>query len=301
MRGAYPLNNFNLAKSPMSLPNNRPTRSSLRRATTKKQDAPTVRFSAISLAAVSISGAALAGAIFLWMLKNAGMSYRNGYLLAFGLQPDAMPWSSDDLAYLGYYAQEDLLVDLLGLFVGLMLLIAAVLYAGNWMNYHMSKRRERKGIRTTLKKSENFVTQEIIFFCMTAIVFFSLMYFSVLPMALFNPACSRGEKVAQTEMRAIREWRIDELKKHKLNFVEITRDKADPVTGVIISCTEKFCGIYSSGGPVHTHTVPLTDIKTWSKIEWENVPTSAHIDSSHTGPGTHVAGSLEVRPASVPR
>jgi hypothetical protein len=135
-----------------------------------------------------------------------------------------------------------------------------------------------------------------------AIVFFALMYFSVLPMALFDPARGRGEKDAHTEMTAIREWKVEELKKHKLNFVEITRDKADLVAGVAISCTEKFCGIYSAVGAIRTHTVPLNDIKTWSKIEWEDVPANERPSTGQkllTGP--HGAGNPETQTVSAPR
>ena len=199
----------------MSSPTKQQTATSSRHINHKIEETPKTSISGVALAAVIVSGAALAGTIFLWMLKNAGMSYRSGYLLAFGLQPDAMPWNADDLSYLGYYAQEDLLVELLGLFIVLMLFIAAVLYAGNWMNHRMAMRRARKDLGATQKKTENFVTQEILFCCVAAIVFFALMYFSVLPMALFDPARGRGEKDAHTEMTAIREWKVEELKKHK--------------------------------------------------------------------------------------
>jgi hypothetical protein len=282
----------------MASPNKQPISSPrIKIASNAREDSKTSMF-AISLTAVIISGFALTGTIFLWTLKNGGMSYRNGYLSAFGLPPDAMPWSTDDLTYLGYFVQEDLLIKMLGLFVALILVIAAVLYLGNWIDHYLAKRLARKKGQIALKKKENFATPGVIFCCVAAIVVFSLMYLSVLPLALFAPARARGEKDARAAMMDIRAWKVNALEARELNFVEIARNNAPPVAGVVISCTEKFCGLYSSAGPVHTHVVPLTDIKAWSKIEWADVPVNERADSTHAA---DLSTSSGTEPAQGPR
>lgn len=233
--------------------------------------------SAIPLAAVIISGFALTGAIFLWLLRNAGHAYRLGYLLGFGFQPDALPWSADDLVYLGYYAQEDYLVPLLGLFVVFAVLLAVVFFAGNAVKHRAAREDAAKSVKVHGRTSEHLVTTEVMFFWVAAIVIFVLLICSVMPLALLGPVRDRGESDAVKAMTAIRQWNITEMKAHQMKFVEIVRDKAGLVSGVPISCTDKLCAIYSPDGLVHAHTVPLTDIISWSSIELEDVPLNERV------------------------
>ncbi len=227
---------------------------------------------AIPLAAVVISGFALTGAIFLWLLRNAGHAYRLGYLLGFGFQPDALPWNVDDLIYLGYYAQEDYLVPLLGLFAVFAALLAVVLFAGNFVRHRAALKRSTTPAKVNGRESTNLVTNEVMFFWVAAIVIFALLVCSVVPLALLGPVRNRGENDAVKAMTAIRQWDLNDMKAHQMKFVEIVRDKAGLVSGVPISCTDKLCAIYSPVGPIHAHTVPLTDIVSWSTIELESVP-----------------------------
>jgi hypothetical protein len=236
---------------------------------------------AIPLAAVIISGFALTGAIFLWLLRNAGHAYRLGYLLGFGFQPDALPWSADDLIYLGYYAQEDYLIPMLGLFFVFAALLAAVFFAGNFVRRRAALKQATQPIKVNGGESGNLVTTEVMFFWVASIVIFALLVCSVLPLGLLGPVRSRGEGDAVKAMTAIQQWDLHEMKAHQLKFVEIVRDKAGLVSGVPISCTDKLCAVYSPVGPVHAHTVPLTDIISWSTIELENVPSNERGVQAH--------------------
>ena len=65
----------------------------------------------------------------------------------------------------------------------------------------------------------------------------------------------------------------EKFKEGGINFVEIAREKSEPVWGAAISCTEKFCALYSPVGPVHARIVPLTDVKMWSTLGWADVAT----------------------------
>jgi hypothetical protein len=230
----------------MSLSPKRPVHTSLHRTSAKVPETSNSTFSGISLATVIISGFALTGAIFLWMLRNAGYAYRIEYLLTFGFQPDTLPWTADDLVYLGYNVQE-----------AFALFMSLVLYGGNWMDRYLEERRIRKGIGVVRKKKENFVTKDVIFLWGAALALMVLLYCSVIPQSLLGPVRKRGERDALAEIKVIRDWNVVELQKRKLNFVEITHDKTGPVSGVVISCTDKFCALYSPVGPAHTHTVPL--------------------------------------------
>lgn len=236
--------------------------------------APRQQIAVIPLLAVVVSGLALAGAIFLWLLRNAGHAYRLGYLLGFGFQPDALPWNTDDLGYLGYYVQEDYLVPLLGLSFVFAIFVAAVCFAGNVVRHRAAQKRAKKVVKPTENEQGNLLTTEVLFCWFSAIVIAVLLMCSIVPFALLEPARTRGEKDAVKAMTAIHHWDIKEMKSHQMKFVEIVREKAGLVSGVPISCTEKLCAVYSPVGPVHAHTVPLTDIISWSTIELDDVPSS---------------------------
>jgi hypothetical protein len=251
----------------------RPIRTSLLRPNVSLRETRKSEISGISLAAVIISGFALIGTVFLWMLRNAGHAYRTQYLLAYGFQPDALPWGADDLVYLGYYVQEDLLATMLGLYVGFAVFSSFMFCGINWISNHLATRRvQKKASSTPRKKAMNIVTSEVLFLLGTAVVLAVLLFCSIIPLSLLEPIRTRGQKDALVEMKAIDNWNTTFLTQHHFNFVEITRDKVDPVSGIVISCTDKFCALYSPVGPIHTHTVPLENIKTWSKRAWNDVP-----------------------------
>ncbi|AMM18526.1 hypothetical protein AX768_30235 (plasmid) [Burkholderia sp. PAMC 28687] len=174
--------------------------------------------------------------------------------------------------YLGYYAQEDYLAFLLGLFVVFSALLAVIFVAGNAFKHHATRKVAAKLVKTHGRAPANLVTTEVVFFWVAAIVIFVLLVCSIMPLVLLGPVRDRGEHDATKAMTAIRQWNVKDMKAHQMKFVEIVRDKGGLVAGVPISCTDKFCAVYSPVGPIHAHTVPLTDIVSWSSIELEDVP-----------------------------
>ncbi|SDI12897.1 hypothetical protein SAMN05216466_12768 [Paraburkholderia phenazinium] len=218
-----------------------------------------------------ISGLALTGAIFVWLLLNAGHAYRIGYLVKFGFQPDALPWSTDQLVYLGYFAQEDYLLPLLGIFVCFASVFAAIFLFGN-IARHRAKGKSGNLSSRNKAPSVSLVTFEVWAFWVAAIVLFALMIFSVVPMVLLEPVRSRGAADALREMSAIRHWDIKTMQDHQVQFVEFTLNKGGTIAGVPVSCNDKLCAIYTPSGPIHAHTVPLANVETWSTIDLNEVP-----------------------------
>ncbi|REG60850.1 hypothetical protein B0G80_3673 [Paraburkholderia sp. BL6669N2] len=170
---------------------------------------------------------------------------------------------------------------MLGLFFVFAALLAAVFFAGNLVRHRATLKQGTQHIRVNGGKSGNIVTPEVMFFWVASIVIFVLLVCSVLPLGLLGPVRNRGEGDAAKAITAIQQWNLNEMKAHQLKFVEIVRDKAGLVAGVPISCTDKLCAVYSPGGPVHAHTVPLTDIISWSTIELENVPPNERGAQAH--------------------
>lgn len=233
--------------------------------------------SIVSLLAVAVSGFALTGAIFLWLLRNAGHAYREGYLSTFGFQSDALTWNSDDLTYLGYFVQEDKLVVFLAVVMTAAVLCAGIFVASNAFSAYMERRAAKQGLQPDVMQSSGVFTAEVIVCGVAAVVLFSLIICSAVPLILLDPVHRAGERDANSVMTAVQNWDIAKLKSHSVHFVEIARDKSPMVSGVAISCTDKFCAIYSAIGPARAKTVPLSDITSWSTLDWGDVPKSDHL------------------------
>lgn len=230
--------------------------------------------SVIPFLAVAISGFALTGAMFLWLLRNAGHAYREGYLSKFGFQADVLTWNSDDLTYLGYFVQEDKLVVFLGIVMTAAVLCAGFFLAGNAFSAYMKRRAAKQGVQSDVMQSSEIFTAEVILCGVAAVVLFSLIICSAVPLVLLEPVHYAGVKDANAVMSAVKNWDVAKLKLHSLHFVEIEREKSAKVSGLAISCTDKFCAIYSPNGPAHAKTVPLSDITSWSTLDWGDVPKS---------------------------
>ena len=264
----------------MSTPPARIARTSLRHALVKSKESTKPVVSWVAVVTVLISALALLGTIFYWTQKTAGHVYREAYLLTFGFQPDAIPWNADDLAVLGYFTQANVLHLLLVAFVIMAVVTSLLMVSANWAARRFAGVQAKKNVPQKRNTKVNLVTTEILICWAIAGMLMGLAYFIALPLALFGQVRAQGFRDAESTIKAIRDWDLQSLKKGHHNFVVIAREKAEPVSGVVISCTEKFCGLYSPVGPAHSHTVPLSDIKSWAKIEWEDVPVDKRRDSS---------------------
>ncbi|MBB2927110.1 hypothetical protein [Paraburkholderia silvatlantica] len=267
------------------------------RQATKPQEPAKPAVTWVAIATVFISSLALLGTLFYWTQKNAGRAYREAYLEMFGFRSDALPWNTDDLALLGYVAQADVIVKMLFAFSALSLFAVVMLLAANWASQYFSKHRARKDVKAEQKKEDNIVTSEVVACWAIVVALVVLGYSVVVPLVLFQQARTEGFHDAEQQMGAVRTLNLPALKKYRLNFVEITREKAEAVSGAAISCTEKFCALYSPDGPIHARIVPLSDVKMWSKLEWEDVLARRQAQASENSK-TGAEGA--VRPSTQP-
>lgn len=264
----------------MSFPSARIPRTSLRHPTTKAKEPANPTVSWVAVVTVFISSLALLGTIFYWTQKTAGHVYREAYLLTFGFQPDAIPWNTEDLAFLGYFTQAEILIILLLAFFVLAFVTSLLMFLANCASRYFARVQPKKMASEERKSKESLVTTEMIVCWAIAGMLAGLSYFIAFPLVLFDQVRAKGIRDAESKIKAIREWDLVALQRSRSSFVEITREKAEPVSGVVISCTEKFCSLYSPVGPIHSRTVPLSDVKTWSRIEWGDVPAEKRPNSS---------------------
>ncbi|SIT36571.1 membrane hypothetical protein [Paraburkholderia ribeironis] len=267
------------------------------RQATKPQETTKPVVTWVAIATVFISSLALLGTLFYWTQKNAGRAYREAYLEMFGFRSDALPWNTDDLALLGYVAQADVIVKMLFAFSALTLFAVVVMLAANWARQYFSKIREREDVKSERDKRDSIVTSEVVVCWAIVVALVVLGYSVVVPLVLFQQARAEGCHDAEQQMSAIRTLNLAALREYRLNFVEITREKAETVSGAAISCTEKFCALYSPDGPIHARIVPLSDVKMWSKLEWEDVLARRQTEASEN---SKTGAERAARPSTQP-
>lgn len=217
-------------------------------------------------ATVLVSVLALLGTLFYWMQRNAGRVYREAYLQTFGFRADALPWGTDDRALLGYITQAKIIVLLLALIAAMILIgLLSVIFV-NFLT-----RRSPQKTKAYDKAGNKIITPQIAVGWAMVIAIAGAAYFIAMPLVLFKTVEKDAIFDAERQISAIQMVDLDRLKELRVIFVEITRDKGETVSGAAISCSEKFCALYSPQGPVHARIVPLSDVKTWSKLEWADL------------------------------
>ncbi|WP_155518247.1 hypothetical protein [Ralstonia solanacearum] len=246
-----------------------------RREASKVQDPMKPAVTWVAVLTALVGALALLGTLFLWTQKNAGRAYREAYLHTFGFRADALPWNTDDLALLGYFAQVDVVLLMLGLFIALALLGAVLAIAGDYLSRRLFKEKESDEVKEEdkgNKRGKKFtIPPAAAIYWSIAVVLVAFAYFNLIPIALFQKMKTKGVLDAKNQIGLIETLDAEKFKEGGINFIEIAREKSEPVWGAAISCTEKFCALYSPVGPVHARIVPLTDVKMWSTLGWADV------------------------------
>ncbi|MHA6898678.1 hypothetical protein [Ralstonia pseudosolanacearum] len=246
-----------------------------RREASKAQDPMKPAVTWVAVLTALVGALALLGTLFLWTQKNAGRAYREAYLQTFGFRADALPWNTDDLALLGYFAQVDVVLLMLGLFIALALLGAVLAIAGDYLSRRFLKEKEGDEVKEedkSKKREKKFtIPPAAAIYWSIAVALMAFAYFNLIPIALFQKMKTKGIRDALNQISLIETLDSEKFKEGGINFVEIAREKSEPVWGAAISCTEKFCALYSPVGPVHARIVPLTDVKMWSTLGSDDV------------------------------
>ncbi|WP_186109692.1 hypothetical protein [Burkholderia gladioli] len=226
----------------------------------------------LSVTTIALTALSIVGAIFVWIQRNSGFAYKDGALWVWGFEPDSLISNTEALTYMGYYAQELYLIQIL-LTVAVVAFVALfVAFASSVFKKSMLAKRKTESLRTRGPNSNMKMNGEAVFWVSVIAIVLSLVIVSALPTAIFGPAQNKGEDDAYKLKVAIDKWDVAAMKKWRLTFVEIKRERAEVVAGVPVACSDKFCAIYSPVGAVHSKMVPLTDIESWSTIDFDKVP-----------------------------
>lgn len=180
---------------------------------------------------------------------GAGKAYRAQYLRAFGFTGEAIPWSFQDVVYLGITKQIDILLlapmvaaEAVAIFLGLAVLLL-------WLDERLADwRAVRKSKKLGSSKSAQMNPR------MDSLLVVSLFLLKCLGF-IFVVGWSAAFFVVQAEQRGMKDAKAAKesvtqgsKEDSKLPYVTIERRVGEQKiieTGYLFSCSERACGLYS--------------------------------------------------------
>jgi hypothetical protein len=222
-------------------------------STIEKQKAK-LDFGWVSLFTLSIT-------VFTAVMFGAGKAYRQNYLATFGFNDPVIPWSFQDVVYLGIVKQLPILLAApmvaIGAVFGFAVLVGILLWLGNRLAVQRAK-KSSSGRKVKTKSSTDSMLEVMQFMlnCFGAVLVIALL-------ALFFVA--RAENLGGLDAKAAIESMAKGSKdKPKLPYVTIERRVGGQEiveTGYLVSCSERACGLYSPGkGAEPSRVVPLDGV-----------------------------------------
>lgn len=199
------------------------------------------------------------------LLFGAGRAYRYSFLTRFGFDDWVMPWSFQDLVYLGTTKQAlVLMAATAGAFIGTVAIVVctvALSWVGNKVRARVARRPGRPGTNKKakgLRDDQMLNTVQFLLNCFGAALLFS--YLALLFVAWAEVV---GRKDAEKEIHAIETAGTDG-QGIRLRYAIIDRrigDKVITERGYVVTCTEKACGLFvPGGGGEAARVVPLDSL-----------------------------------------
>jgi len=235
--------------------------------------------SVVDVLAGAVAALGAIAAFFYASLHYGGRAFRDAYLARYGFDSAVMPWSSDDLAYLDLVsdAQHHFLilagVGFCALALGLPMLLA------RWLKIRRDAARlhlRRKHITEPRRANANPVIGDTLFLPSLGLFAVGMIAPLLGALGFFSLADSAGYDRAEHELEIIGRWDLPAMKTERFNFVQIVRSVANAppttVSGFLVSCGEKFCGVYSVTGTAYANVVPLDNIVSWKTFPLEDIP-----------------------------
>jgi hypothetical protein len=209
-----------------------------------------------------LSGITLAITIVSITLFAAGKAYRVKYLEQFGAMDGILPWTPQDLIYLGTVTQIETLMLVYP--ISALVILGALMYL--WSAYMIGQRltREKLSDQVTLRRDVKKNTHpnapyvETAFSLLFLLVGFVLCILFYLCLIYIARAEGLGKTDAIEDRSAIALGDKAKIKKKNLAHIVINRNaqgKSIIEAGYVISCSEKACLLFG------THSVENPDTK----------------------------------------
>ena len=195
---------------------------------------------------------------------GAGKAYRQKYLALFGFNDTLIPWSFQDVVYLGILTQVETIIMVPVFAIGMLVIIIAIL----WLMFKLKLFLEKKANKKPTDKRDKKDNNKDEYFIEIMDFFANLMNFSgivlialILTLFFAAQAEKRGKTDAVNHLSKI-ETAINKKEKYQgLDFAKIDRElgnKTISQEGYIITCSEKLCGIYDENKT--SHIIPIDNI-----------------------------------------
>jgi hypothetical protein len=223
-------------------------------SSTDKQKAK-LDFSWVSLFTLSITA-------FTAVVFGAGKAYRQSYLEFFGLSDTVIPWSFQDVAYLGITRQLVILAAALMVAIGLAFVVMLLTEAILWVLDQFAGRRIKTSSNDNQKnaiKSSAEISRQVGQFLVNSVG--SIYFFGFWALLFIARAEQLGGIDAQTSKESVAQG---SKVKPKLPYVTIERivgGQRITEAGYLITCSERICGLYSPDKDKEaTRLVPLDNV-----------------------------------------
>lgn len=209
----------------------------------------------------SIPALTLFTTLFTAVCFGAGKAYRQKYLALFGFNDNLIPWSFQDVVYLGILTQlENILMTPVFAF-GMLAIIIAILWIMSKLKLFLENKANKKSTSKRSNNKDEYFLEIMNFFA--NLMHFPLIALIALTLALIFAAQAekQGKTDAVNHLSKI-EAAINKKEKYQgLNFAKIDRksgNKTISQEGYIITCSEKLCGIYDENKT--SHIIPIDNI-----------------------------------------
>lgn len=176
---------------------------------------------------------------------GAGKAYRAHYLHIFGFTAEAIPWSFQDVVYLGITKQIDiLLLPLMWLFcIALVLFLLSMLWKDFYEWFSAQRAKKSEGMKRTKDKSS---TKSLLDQIPRPVKWLGFIFIGcTLAMFFVLKAEQRGKEDAEAAKKIALQGNREDS---KMPYVTIERKVgAQKIieAGYLFSCSERACGLYS--------------------------------------------------------
>jgi hypothetical protein len=229
-------------------------------------------FQSFGGASTWLSGITLIITIMSITLYAAGKAYRVNYLHQFGVADVVIPWTPQDLIYLGAVTQLEVLIFALPVLALVLLSLAFIM----WASYGLGRIAQRsiqktdfsKVVRKILQKQKNNdpnapITETAFLFLLTTILI--IFFFLVIACLIFIANAEQlGEQQAAEDKLALIHNDLKKIKSRNLTPVSLGR-KLDGLLikdeGHVISCSEKRCLLYQIQANTKGNQKAITKVK----------------------------------------
>lgn len=196
-------------------------------------------------AAVWMSGITLFITLLSITFYGAGKAYRVAYLRQFGVTDSMLPWSTQDLVYLGITKQLDTILWAYPALAGFMLLMILFMWGSHKTGKYLEKRFALKtATRTTKNPALDGPYGETAFLLLIILTGLVLFLLTTLCLIYIAKAETMGKTEGHNDHRIILEGDEKSLKDNGLlpgTFEILNEGKSNSATVYLFSCSDKAC------------------------------------------------------------